>query len=216
MIQPKRKKVHGTVFKANSTVPKLIDPNFEYSVEPCDEGTRSANKTTKTQTQTQSQKNFMTTPSKTGYGSSTTGHLFSKHPEFIPDPYERKKQTTSNDWREHKRKLGKQPFQLSYRPKTAFTSNRELYSIPDGLPEHQQHTRQSDGRPAFLPSHPPKQGYNRTINKFPEYQLVPCTPEEKETKKEIPWRYTCTGSTLPSSSVNMYNSLVRPHTAKRL
>jgi len=159
----------------------------------------------------------MTSPNKSGYGSTTVGHLFSSHPEFIPDPYDRLRASKSNEWAEHKRKLGQQAFKLTYRPNTAFTSSRELHEIPDGLPEHRQKKYIPDGRPAFLPSHPPKKGFNRTINKFPEYALDPTSPKQiVEKKKEIPWRYTCTSTSRPTPSVHMHNSLYRPSSTSKL
>jgi hypothetical protein len=40
-------------------------------------------------------KNFMTAPLKKGLGNTTVGHLFSKPPEYIPDPYDRLKESHS-------------------------------------------------------------------------------------------------------------------------
>jgi len=37
-------------------------------------------------------RNIFTTVTHPGYGASTIGHLFSKPDEFIPDPYERRKE----------------------------------------------------------------------------------------------------------------------------
>ena len=36
-------------------------------------------------------KNFLTAPGKKGYGSTTTGHLFTKGYEYMSDPFERAK-----------------------------------------------------------------------------------------------------------------------------
>lgn len=57
----------------------------------------------------------------------------------------------------------------------------------------------------FKPSHPPKKGYNKTIDKFPEYKEDPLKiavrKKEEEKEEKGKWKTTYKERTVPTPSV---------------
>lgn len=122
-------------------------------------------------------RNIVTNPPKEGHGDSTIGHLLSKGYTHKPDPYNRAKELAAKEREEHKKKLQEQPFRSVSHGGEHFTNSRKTFGKDDKVlkpalpkpktPPGKVHENE------FKPSNPAKQGYNKTINKFPEYKPDP-------------------------------------------
>lgn len=122
-------------------------------------------------------RNIVTNPSKEGHGDSTVGHLLSKGYKHEADPYNRPKELQAKERLEHKKKLQEAPFRSVSHGNGQFSSFKETFG-KDGkvLDPAKPRTQSPTGKiheQAFKPSNPPRQGYNKTINKFPEYKPDP-------------------------------------------
>jgi len=191
--------VHGQAFRPSGSNPKKIKAPYEYISDPM----------AATQAGT-SQKNFFTAPGKKGYGSTTYGHLFS-HPKYVVDPYDFPKVVDSMERKEHWGKIQSGPFFTTYPKRDHFTPNIQVYRDPPGLNSKRPQTNtENRGFKPFLRSNPPKIGYNRTINSFPQYIEEGEIENHKSPKTEGIWRHTYNGLSVPSNSVMQYNDQNRP------
>jgi len=135
-------------------------------------------------------KNITVNPPKSGHGSSNIGHLFSKHPQHMKDEYNRQREMEFKEKEEQKKKLQEASFKSTDHGGRPFTSDRNFYGTTRPLPEKRPKTVAPPPKISeypFKPSNPSKQGYNKTINKFPEYKPDPMrivTRVKEETKKE--------------------------------
>jgi len=122
-------------------------------------------------------RNIVTNAGKEGHGDSTVGHLLSKGYKHLPDPYERPRELQAKEREEHKKKLQEAPFRNASNGGNQFTTIKQTFgkdakvlepAKPRALsPKGKLHEQ------AFKPSNPARQGYNKTINKFPEYKADP-------------------------------------------
>jgi len=122
-------------------------------------------------------RNIVTNPGKSGHGDSTVGHLLGKTYAHKPDPYNRAKELAAKEREEDKKKLQEQPFRSVSHGNENFTTSKKTFGKDDKVlkpaplkastPPGKLHENE------FKPSNPSKQGYNKTINKFPEYKPDP-------------------------------------------
>jgi len=160
-------------------------------------------------------KNITTNPPKVGHGDSTVGHLISKLPPHIADPYNRKRELEAKERQEHNKKLQEAPFRSVSHGNNLFVNTKQTFG-KDGkiLPPTNPKARTPEGKlheNPFKPSNPPKEGYNKTINKFPDYKPDPIRvavrKPEDPTKKD-PYRPNNTAfdeRPTPSISLNAIN-----------
>lgn len=92
--------------------------------------------------------------------------------KYIEDDYDREKDYKREMSRQHKEKIPR-PYSSTVRQRTTFTKDKQCYS-EEGLnvklkKELYKYPGAQHSGP-FKPSHPPKKGYNKTIEKFPEYK----------------------------------------------
>lgn len=199
----KIEKTHKGSFKPSGSAAKL-KKNIEYISDPVTARPLTASNA-------ESQKNFFTNPAKKGFGGSV-GITLGKFFEYLPDPYERKKEHASKEWSEHKKKMGNKPFFITFKKRKCFTPDFQFFRIPSDLPEHKSPEPFSDTRPAFRPNNPPKKGYNCTLEPYPEHISDPPTDfQQRPSTTQNPWRYTTKWTTGPTVSVQKYNQQVRPH-----
>jgi len=211
-IEPFRSKGSPTLnkipFKTTIKIPKQIKDPYEYY--------SNGNMEIKTGF---GKKGFYTSGAKTGFGNTTTGHLFSKPYEYISDPYERKKDFETKEREIHKNKMmGRKAFINSFCDKSKFTQNYEVF-INAGSHADSESTfkvknledKKYHGK-AFMPSNPAKTGYNRTFTKFPEFMSDPIpvlSPIKNQNKRGF-WKYNRGYLTGPNPSIQNYNNKFRP------
>jgi len=194
------KKVHNQAFKPSADLPSRLRAPYEYISDPL-----QPNKTGVVP------KNFVTTGLKKGYGNTTYGHLFSQ-PRYDTDPFDNPKMLDSIERREHSNKVRSGPFFTTFQKRDHFTSNIRLYRDPPGM--HRGPSKKTTSismlKP-FLRTDLPRNGYNCTINKFPEYvEQPPQDPPLSQSPKEGKWRSTYKELSLPTPSVQHYNAINRP------
>lgn len=78
----KTNNVHSKPFKPSADVPNRIQAPYEFVSDPI-EATQAGNKSSAGSVP----KNFVTSRPKSGYGNTTSGHLFSQY-RYCTDPYE--------------------------------------------------------------------------------------------------------------------------------
>lgn len=155
-------------------------------------------------------KNIMTNPPKKG-NFGTPGIYFSDLPTSVGGSVEE-----SKSGKRSKKPVGK-PFLSTTKPLDFFDSMpnvaaRKIYSYDGPLPPEKPNPSKSrDGeqkKVPFRPSSPPKQGFNSTINKFPEYipdeydkfKIKKKQDAEKEQPKRI-WRAVSNPKSMPTRSI---------------
>lgn len=199
----KIREVHGQAFKPSHNGPKVIKAPYEYIADPM-EGTESGQQSKSAP----KLRNFTTVPGKRGYGNTTAGHTFSSY-EYVPDPYSFPDMLSSMERRQHREKFKSGPFQLTYKKRDHFTPNYKVFRTPAGQHGYRPQTANPDaGLAPFLRSNPPKKGYNRTLNKFPEY-IEEMEQEKPENKREGIWRYNHRELSQPTRSINQYSAKIR-------
>lgn len=143
-------------------------------------------------------KNFLTNPYKKGFGNTTVGHLFGPV-KYVQDPYNRPKEFDIQERAIHKSKILNlsKPFVSTSKNKNLFSSNLEVFGSqmqPDARRRSFNYPGVSHSKP-FKPGNPAKQGYNKTLSKFPDYVEE---GEQKKKKKKIqinyPWRPNSQGT----------------------
>lgn len=113
-------------------------------------------------------RNFLTNPPKKGeVGKGTT---FSGILPHLPDPFDRRRELLKKEREEHESKLQEKAFSQRVRKRDHFNSLKDVYGEDVPLPpkklREQTPPPQIHDKP-FKPSHPPKRGYNKTLEKFP-------------------------------------------------
>jgi hypothetical protein len=193
-------KVHKQAFKPSADVPSRIRAAYEYIGDPI-EPTEAANVP----------KNFVTTGLKKGYGNTTYGHLFSQN-RYHVDPYDNPKELDSKERMEHAKKIRSGAFYNTFKKRDHFTPNYRVYRDPPGMSSRQIKTSHGTRVKPFLRSDLPRNGYNCTINRFPEYvEQPPVEPVLGQSQgKEGKWRIPYQELSKPSPSVQQYNNINRP------
>lgn len=122
-------------------------------------------------------KNITTNPGKSGHGDSTVGHLLGEHYKHQADPYDRSRELAAKEREENKKKLQEAPFRSASHGGEAFNNGKKTFGKDDKvLPPAKPLPLTPKGKvheAPFRPANPSKQGYNKTINKFPEYKSDP-------------------------------------------
>jgi len=122
-------------------------------------------------------RNITTNPPKYGHGDSTVGHLLNKTYPHMADPYNRPQELLSKERAEHKKKLQEAPFRTVSHGNNLFFTARKTFgkdekALPSGKLKPLSPSAKLHENP-FRPSHPAKVGYNKTLQKFPEYKPDP-------------------------------------------
>jgi len=122
-------------------------------------------------------KNITTNPGKVGSGDSTVGHLFSKTLQHLPDPYDQMRVVQAKEREEHKKKLQEAPFRSVSHGNNNFATHKQQFGKDAGVlplgPVKEVVNNTKLHEAPFKPSNPSKIGYNKTINKFPDYKEDP-------------------------------------------
>lgn len=118
--------------------------------------------------------NIRTNPPKKGKVGKNT--IFGQYPSHLADDYEAPKKLANKERAEHLSKVQEKPF--SQRIKHTETFNKPLNVYGENPPVPAREPKAKPAPPmehdkAFKPSNPPRIGYNKTINKFPEYKEDP-------------------------------------------
>jgi hypothetical protein len=192
-------KIHKQAFKPSADVPSRTRAPYEFVSDPI-EPTQAGN----------IPKNFVTTGLKSGYGNTTYGHLFSQ-PKYHIDPFDHPQEVDTKERRDHVGKIRSGPFYNTFKKRDHFTVNYRLYRNPPGMSSRPKTSYPTASVRPFLRSDLPRGGYNRTINRFPEYTEQP--PEEpalgQNQGKEGKWKIPCREFSKPSPSVQQYNGINR-------
>lgn len=119
-------------------------------------------------------RNFLTNPPKKGQvGDKTT---FMPPPEHLPDNYNAAKEIAHKERLQHEAKLQEKPFSQKVKQTGAFNPDKAVYGADVPLPPAKvppkKPTSDLHEKP-FYPSKPPKRGYNKCLDKFPEYKENP-------------------------------------------
>jgi hypothetical protein len=161
-------------------------------------------------------RNIVTNPPKTGHGDSTVGHLLNKHYPHQADPYDRKRELEFKERQAAKKKLQEAPFKSVCHGDKNFATFKQQFGkdekvLGPGKPRAQTPPAKLH-EAAFRPANPARQGYNKTINKFPEYKPDPIRMAkrviEDPSKKKDPYRPNNTAFNerpTPSISLNRLN-----------
>jgi len=138
-------------------------------------------------------KNITTNPPKVGHGASTVGHLFNKTYPHMAEPFNRQRELEVKEAEADRKKLQEQAFKCNSHGGSTFNKDKNVFGKDDKiLPPASSKPK---GAPLmkheapFKPSNPSKQGYNKTIAKFPEYKPDPIRMavrkfEDPSKKKE--------------------------------
>lgn len=198
----KTNKVHSKPFKPSADVPNRIQAPYEFKSDPI-EPTKAGNVP----------KNFVTSRPKSGYGNTTSGHLFSSY-RYCTDPFEFADAKDRKERADHAGKIMSGPFSTTFKKRDHFTPNYRVYRDPLGMSGYKRVANPEGGYYGpFLRGNLPKPGYNRTINRFPEYVVQP--PIEpvlgQSIGKEGTWKVPHKERSRPSPSVQQYNAAHRPN-----
>lgn len=97
----------------------------------------------------------------------------------MEDPFGRQKEIDRKALEEHHAKLQEKPFSQKVKPNGTFASIKESYGEDRDYvarkPQEKRAVLMEHDAP-FKPSNPPKKGYNKTLEKFPEYKEDPLKP----------------------------------------
>lgn len=161
-------------------------------------------------------RNIMTNPPKSGHGDTTIGHLLSKGYKHLAEPYNRPKELAAKEREEHKKKLQEAPFRTVSHGNNLFVSTKKTFgkdeqALEPGKPKPPKTLPKLHEMP-FKPSNPPKVGYNKTLDKFPEYKPDPIRVAVRQivdpSKKQDAFRPNNTADYVrptPSISLNKQN-----------
>jgi hypothetical protein len=190
-LAKKNKNAHESEFKpANGTKSDPIKSLFEHKTElnPVKKNYRGPDGKVIVPP-----KNITTNPPKIGHGASTVGHLFNKTYPHMAEPYSRQRELEMKEHEAAKKKLQEQAFKVSSHGGENFNKDKNMFGkdekvLQPGQPKPKAAPLMKHEAP-FKPSNPPKQGYNKTIDKFPEYKPDPIKQavrkiEDPSKKKE--------------------------------
>jgi len=192
-------KVHSKPFKPSADVPSKIRAPYEFVSDPI-QATQAGNVP----------KNFVTSRPKSGYGNTTHGHLFSNY-RYCTDPFDFPKEMDTKERQNHANRIQSGPFSITFPKRDHFTPNYRVYRDPPGMSGYRKQKNQASVKP-FLSTDLPRNGYNCTINRFPDYVEQPTEEpalgqsQGQEGKWKIPYREL----SMPSPSVQQYNARNRP------
>jgi len=136
-------------------------------------------------------KNFYTKPCKESIGL---------YPEHQKEEYERLKKIKSEEWKKSKGKMPEKTFNPMIHGDKLFFNDQRTFGLDQPIPVRSKTAAVVKKEPLhekpFKPSNPPKKGYNKTINAFPEYvhqgpKPRPQTHKKDEAKEEkAKWKMT--------------------------
>lgn len=148
-------------------------------------------------------RNVVTGPTKVGRVGKQV--YFDGKIPYIEDDYNRPKQLASKELEYHKSKVQEQPFRQRVPGIPLFNSHKAVLgedkpmppkAEPEAKPPAMEHDR------PFKPSHPPREGYNKTLAPFPTYMEEP--PKELKRKMKVE------GSDEPPKFKPTHNYKTRP------
>lgn len=160
-------------------------------------------------------RNIVTNPAKAGHGDSTVGHLLNSGHKHMADPYNRQRELEIKEKEAAKKKLQEQPFRSVSHGGENFVNSKKTFGRDDkvlaGSVQKPSTSPSKVHEAPFRPSNPAKTGYNKTINKFPEYKEDPIKfavfkgndPAKKESYK--PNNTAFIERPTPSISLNKLN-----------
>jgi len=163
-------------------------------------------------------KNITTNPGKAGHGMQTVGHLFSKTTPHMADPYDQMRVVLAKEREEHKKKLQEAPFRSVSHGGSNFSTVKQQFGKdaqclkPGPLKEVVNKGKMHDA--PFRPANPSKQGYNKTISKFPEYKEDPIRQavrkvEDPSMKKDAFRPNNTAFNVRPSPSISLNRANLR-------
>eukprot|EP00347_Sterkiella_histriomuscorum_P023179 403335648 len=154
-------------------------------------------------------KNFMTSPPKRGQvGKQTT---FSGQIEYLPDPYDNKRQLEKIERLQHLKKIPHKPFTQKVIGKETFSTIQDTYGgnfplSPEKIQRQSKFEVKHDV--PFMPSNYPKKGYNKTIGKFPEYKedpIIEVNRKRQSVNEQAHWKPTQNSWAVTSPSIKSQN-----------
>ena len=151
-------------------------------------------------------RNFLTNPPKmgeVGKGTSFGGNL-----AHMPDQYDHKKEIAKKERLDHEAKVQEKPFSQRIKPIATFATIKDAYGedrvYPAKKPAEKRKPLMLHDAP-FKPSHPPRKGYNKTIDKFPPYKEDPLKfavrNKSAEADEKAKWKPTHNNKNVPTPSV---------------
>lgn len=150
-------------------------------------------------------RNFLTNPPKVGLvGKNTT---FAGNLEHMADPFDHRKELEKKEREDHLSKLQEKPFSNKVKPRETFAAVKEVFGEDREYPARKEAEKRKplmEHDAPFKPSNPPKRGYNKTLDKFPEYKEDPL--KEVVRKKgadddKAKWKPTYNKRSKPTPSV---------------
>jgi len=158
-------------------------------------------------------RNFLTNPPKKGMvGKQTT---FMDPPEHMADNYDALKEIAHKERLEHETKLQEKPFSQKVKQTGVFNPDKAVYGEDIPIPHRKPAPKRQPPivhEVPFKPSNPPRKGYNKCLDKFPEYKPNPTNPVKRkmpvEGQEEPPkFKMTHNVKTRPTPSIatNMRN-----------
>lgn len=103
--------------------------------------------------------------------------------DYIEDPYNRRRELERKEREEHYKKLQEKPFSQRVKHKETFATIKEQFGedppVPARKAPEKRQPLMTHDEP-FYPSHPPKKGYNKTLDKFPPYKEDPLKVVERK------------------------------------
>ena len=156
-------------------------------------------------------RNIQTNPPKFGrVGKNTT---FSGMIPYMEDDFNRPKSLANAERLKGKALEQEKPFSQKVKKTHMFNSTRAVIGEDIDIP----HREQPGKRPPlmehdkpFRPSHPPRVGYNKTLERFPAYMEDPKKPlerkmEEEDEKKKFRPTHNSKSRPCPSVTTNLRN-----------
>lgn len=196
--QRMRMTVHGKEFKPGGRVKGKYASEFLNS--PTDE------KLNANFSKTTGPRGFFTSPLKHGIGPGTLIQKYNYG--HMVDEYDRKKDMARENNRKHRALQLGRPFSNVVKGKRTFGNDHDEYGEDNlniqGKKLKQPYKGLLHEKP-FKYSNPPKMGYEKTINRFPEYQNEGKIGDSGDPKKSstnyLPWRPSYLRKTEPSDSI---------------
>ena len=164
----------------------------------------------------QGPKNFYTAAGKRGAAGSTPNTLFSRHPEYVLDPYERKDQHLRGQRINERQQRLEAPFRTTDYGAKNFTSNKQTFGL-DREMEDRSRTQSQPGlkhEKPFLPTNPAKE--QSTIGKYPQHVADPFPEKTFDQRSGGVWRPVHNYKSVPAPSVvNHIRNMMTAHPGAR-
>ena len=129
---------------------------------------------------------------------------------YTEDPFGRKRELDKKELQEHYAKLQEKPFSQKVKGRDTFQTHKDAYGedrvYVARKPVGKRLPLMTHEYP-FKPSHPPRKGYNKTLDKFPEYKEDPMRAVERkkvageQQEEQAKWRHTHRLKSKPTPSV---------------